>query len=148
MYVYPGPRMPKLSETIQNYVLMSYVQPARTRGQETIRINAGEVHRNLRWVNRVPSVCTTLASQRFQRETGLELIDRQGPPSGFGTRAEFTYRLSAVVKETETKRAPTLNDLYGLFSGMFPEPGGGEAWLRKERESLEFRRTQVDEERS
>lgn len=133
--------MPGLSEAVRDYVLNSYIRSARERGEETIRINAGDVHRSLRWVNRVPSVCTTLGSQRFQRETGLELIERKGPPSGFGTRAEFTYRIAPKVPESETgtEKKVTLEDLYGLFSGLFPEPGGMESFIRKEREAMKFR---------
>ena len=84
-----------LNEEVQRHVLSAYVRPAKVRGENRIRIKAGDVHRDLHWVNRVPSVCTTLGSKKFQRETGLELIEREGPPSGMGTRAVFTYRLSA-----------------------------------------------------
>lgn len=140
--------MPGLNEAVRDYVLNSYIRSARERGEEIIRINAGDVHRSLRWVNRVPSVCTTLGSQRFQRETGLELIERKGPPSGFGTRAEFTYRIAPEVLDSKTgaEKKVTLEDLYGLFSGLFQEPGGFEAFIRKERESMKFRWDTEDKE--
>ncbi|GGH16266.1 hypothetical protein GCM10011586_37960 [Silvibacterium dinghuense] len=141
MYVCEA-NVPGLNETVREYVLSQYVRPAREQGLDVVRINAGEVHRSLRWVNRVPSVCTALGSQRLQRETGLELIEKKGPPSGFGTRAEFTYRIArpeSTAGQDVAEKKVTLDDLYGLFSGMFPEPGGMEAWIRKERAAMTFR---------
>jgi len=134
-----------LSEEVQRYVKSTYLEPARHRGESTIRIKAGDVHRDLHWVNRVPSVCTTLSSKKFLRETGLELVSKEGPPSGFGTRAEFVYRLhpQGSLHSPETKHR-RFEALYGTLSTIFHEVGGGENFLRKEREKLHFRN--VDEE--
>lgn len=130
-----------LNEEVQKYVKATYLEPAKRRGESTVRIKAGDVHRDLHWVNRVPSVCTTLSSKKFQRETGLELISKEGPPSGFGTRAEFTYRLPArknlTPQETEKSR---FEALYGGLSDIFSELGGGEKFLRNEKEKLHFRK--------
>ncbi|HTV05029.1 MAG TPA: hypothetical protein VME86_06635 [Acidobacteriaceae bacterium] len=130
-----------LNEEIQEYVRKAYVNPARQRGETEVRIKAGDVHRSLHWSNRVPSVCTTLASQKFQRETGLKLISRDGPPSGYGTRAVFTYSFASagpVADRTEVKK-PTLETLYGILANVFQELGGGEKYLNNERKRLHFR---------
>ena len=132
-----------LNEEVQQYVLANYLGPAKARGENTIQIKAGDVHRELHWVNRVPSVCTTLGSKRFQRETGLELIKKEGPPSGMGTRVVFTYRLSGGVPH-ENRTAPQdprkslLDGLYGIAVDVFRELGGAEAFIRNEREQLHF----------
>jgi hypothetical protein len=130
-----------LNEEVQEYVRATYVRPAKERGEKTIRIQAGDVHRNLHWSNRVPSVCTTLASRKFQKETGLELISKQGPPSGYSTTVVYTYNLASKEppsKQPEAKK-PRLEALYGLLADVYRELGGGEKYLRNEREQLHFR---------
>jgi hypothetical protein len=130
-----------LSEEIQKYVKAAYLEPAKRRGESTIRIKAGDVHRDLHWVNRVPSVCTTLSSKKFQRQTGLELVSKEGPPSGFGTRVEFTYRLpSRENLQSHVPEKSRFDALYGKLSAVFSELGGGENFLRTERDRLHFRK--------
>ena len=130
-----------LSEQVIRHVQTTYLGPARERGEPTIRVKAGDVHRDLRWANRVPSVCTTLSSRKFQRAAGVELIAKDGPPSGQSTTVVFTYRLPAA--SAHTHRAPQsgrLEKLYGIASDIFRELGGGEKFVREEREKLNFRK--------
>jgi hypothetical protein len=128
-----------LNEEVQRHVLSAYVGPARLRGEDTVRIKAGDVHRDLHWVNRVPSVCTTLGSKKFQRETGLELIEKEGPPSGMGNRAVFTYKLSSgQVPDPSKPRKSLLEALYGTQADVYRQLGGGEKFIRSEREKLQF----------
>lgn len=131
-----------LNEEVQEYVRQTYLRSAEQRGETVVRIKAGDVHRSLHWSNRVPSVCTTLGSQKFQRETGLELISKEGPPSGYGTRAIFTYNFSPAraVRQTETTTKPSLEALYGVLGDVFKKLGGGEKFLREERKQLDFRK--------
>jgi hypothetical protein len=127
-----------LSEQVLQHVETAYILPARRRGETTIRITAGDVHRDLRWTNRVPSVCTTLGSKKFQKAIGAELVAKEGPPSGFGTRATFTYRLPAESSSAGGKRGALL-DLYGIAKDIFRDLGGGENFIRRERENFDFR---------
>jgi len=137
-----------LNEKVQQYVLFTYIGPAKVRGENTIRIKAGDVHRDLHWVNRVPSVCTTLGSKKFQRETGLELIDREGPPSGMGTRAVFTYKISSPGQASDPAKPKKslLEALYGTQADVYRQLGGGEKFIRSEREQLHFMKKEDDQE--
>jgi hypothetical protein len=129
----------QLNEEVQRHVVATYLHSAKKHGESTIRIRAGDVHRDLRWVNRVPSVCTTLGSKKFQRETGLELIAKEGPPSGMGTRVVFTYRLSSEKSVDDSSHKKSLFDgLYGIAADVFRELGGSEKFVRREREQLQF----------
>jgi len=130
-----------LSDQVLKHVQTTYVTPARQRGETTIRVIAGDVHRDLRWTNRVPSVCTTLASQKFQKTIGVELITREGPPSGFGTRSTFTYRLPSEDRSSDTggKKRGNLLALFGIAADVFRDLGGGENFIRKQRENFDFR---------
>ena len=138
-----------LNEEVQQHVRVTYLEPAKRRGESTIRITAGDIHRDLHWVNRVPSVCTTLTSQKFQRETGLKLVSKNTPPSGMGTRAVFTYQLSpqnAGGAQHGPKKS-RLEELYGTLADVFHELGGGENFVRSEREKLHFRNDEGDDTR-
>ncbi len=130
-----------LSEQVVKHVQNAYVAPARERGESTVRVKAGDVHRDLRWANRVPSVCTTLSSQKFQRAVGVELIAKDGPPSGQSTTVVFTYRLPAAGGHVRPGRHVSgLEKLYGIASDIFRELGGGEKFIHEEREKLNFRK--------
>jgi hypothetical protein len=137
-----GGNIKGLNEKVQQYILSAYLDPARKRGETTIRIKAGDVHRDLHWVNRVPSVCTTLGSKKFQRETGLELVSKEGPPSGYSTTVVYTYRLSSPESASDKSgpRKSRLEALYGTLAEVYRELGGSENFIHSERERLHFRK--------
>jgi hypothetical protein len=136
-----------LNEEVQKHVRVTYLEPAKRRGESTIRVVAGDIHRDLHWVNRVPSVCTTLTSQKFQRETGLKLLSKETPPSGMGTRAVYTYQVSPqkMSGNQQHPRKSRLEALYGTLADVFRELGGGENFIRSEREQLRFRNDEGDD---
>jgi hypothetical protein len=140
------------SEEVRKRVLDRYILPARDKGLQTVTVRAGDVHDQLHWNRRVPSVCQALSSRKFQREAGVELVDRSGPPSGLSPTVEFTFRLldqqgavqrapASPVADSSSSRnipsgkekAPTLLDLFGSGKEVFRKIGGGENLLRTER---------------
>jgi hypothetical protein len=131
----------KPTEQTKKHVISTYVQPARQRGEKTIQVRVGNVQKELGWTNRTPSVFSTLASKDFQQEAGVELIEKiGGPPSGGpSTTVQFVYQ---VLGESEqgapaAKAVPDgsgLTALYGLCAETFKALGGGEEFLRRERE--------------
>lgn len=130
--------MPSLSRKIAEHVLARYVEPARKGGQTTIEINAGEVHKALGLKNRVASVCTTLESLKFQRESRLFLSRTTGPISGRSTTVSFIYYLESPGRaagrpKPAKRRGEKLKALYGISAKTFRELGGGEEFLRRER---------------
>jgi len=135
----------KPTEKTKRHVIATYVAPARQRGDETIQVRVGNVEKELGWVNRVPSVFSTLSSKEFQREAGVELIEKRGgPPSGGpSTTVQFVYRVLSLSSEGDLpgKAVPKgigLMDLYGIGADAFKLLGGGEKYLRDEREELRF----------
>lgn len=138
--MYAGAVM-SLSEQIARHVVAKYVRPARESGQRTIEIRAGDVHRALGWKNRVASVCTTLESQKFQRESHLSLFHISGPESGRSTTVSFAYYVLDPNRQSEQQESTPpprngqkLKALYGIAAKTFRELGGGEEFLRRERE--------------
>ena len=123
----------KLFESVCKYVRREYVEPARRRGDVTIRIVAGEVHRALNLTNRVPSVCDALASRKFLEENGLAVESREGPPSGRSTTVTFVYRLKPGRTPAPKDVQVSFPALGGIAKEVFQSLSGGEAFIRRER---------------
>jgi len=129
------------TEATKRHVIATYVEPARQRGERTVEVRVGNVLKELGWSNRTPSVFSTLNSQAFQREAGIELIEKRGGPSSGGpsTTVRFVYRVLDDVPATQgnAKVVPNgagLLELYGVLADVYRELGGGEAYLKAERD--------------
>ncbi|MGA2537924.1 MAG: hypothetical protein ABSF53_18060 [Terracidiphilus sp.] len=129
------------TEQTKRHVIAAYVEPARQKGEKTIRVRVGSVQKELGWTNRIPSVFSTLLSREFQQEAGLELVEKiGGPPSGGpSTTVQFVYQVlgqkkDAISGEDLAPKRVGLRDLYGLCAETFKALGGGEEFLRRERE--------------
>ena len=123
------------SQRVREYAEQQFVRPARRRGESTVRIVAGEVHRALRLENRIPQVCAALKSGKFLVDNHLMLDRMEGPPSGMSTTATFTYRL-LDENHGESAESP-LNRLWGAGKDVFQSLGGGEAFIRAERDRFD-----------
>src|ERR1019366_8496445 len=120
------------SDLVRQHASEEYLAAARRRGDKTVSINVGKVHKALALNNRVPLVCAALGSKKFLTEHGLRILSKTGPPSGQSTTVTFTYE---IVKPESQK--PTADEawqsLRGIAKDIFASLGGGEAYLRRER---------------
>jgi hypothetical protein len=136
------------SDEIRKYAREKYVEPAIAKGEREVRVRAGDVHKAMALKNRVPVVCQALESKLFLKENNLVLESKEGPPSGLSTSVVFTYR---IEKEEPSRAAvsqpsalgkyknPALLELLklrGIGKELFASLGGGEEFLRTEREAL------------
>jgi hypothetical protein len=80
-----------LAEDIRNYCLLTYVEPARKKGQKLIKIRSGDVHRDLNYKNRYPLVCSSLGSNTFEEMAEVKRVQIDGPLNGANTL--FTFEL-------------------------------------------------------
>src|SRR5208283_2743803 len=134
----------KPTDQTKRHVIANYVQPARLRGQTTVQVRVGNVQKELGWTNRTPSVFSTLSSKDFQQEAGVELIEKHGGPASGGpsTTVQFVFRVldagtAKRVAQAAGKRIPNgagLEKLYGILEKEFKALGGGEAFLKAERD--------------
>ncbi len=123
------------SDLVREYARETYISPARRRRDKTVTINVGQVQKGVGLQNRVSLVCQALKSEKFLRAHGLRLISRTGPPSGQSTTVMYTYEfLDAQPSPAGQKDAWTR--LRGALKDVFAELGGGEAYLRNERDSF------------
>ena len=127
------------ADSIRSHVHARYIEPARQRGDETITVVAGAVLRDLQLRgDYAPSVCSALRARKFSAEYDLELIRVEGPKSKSSTTTAFTYRLPASSETGRPQPARNaIRDLRGIGKDMFGALGGGERWLRKEREAFD-----------
>lgn len=137
------PTETKPTDQTKRHVISRYVTPARAKGQSVLHVRVGTVQKELGWTNRTPSVFSTLISKEFQREAGVELMEKRGGPASGGpsTTVEFVYRIvgpPGAVPANQPKWPANPNGsgllaLYGKLANTFRELGGGEAFLKAER---------------
>jgi len=126
---------PTSADAIRIYAQKEYVEPARRKGEKRVQIIAGDVHRGMRLRNRVPNVCSVLGSRTFLEKNGLVIEEVSGPPSGMGTRVAYTYRFAEDKGASDQSSAGLdFGELRGLLKEALESLGGGESFLRRERE--------------
>jgi len=86
-----GLRQVTLADRIRAFVAKEYIQRARTAGQQQVTVLAGEVHRKMGLISRLPAVCSALRAGSFEVENRIKLEKADGPNQGASLR--LTYRL-------------------------------------------------------
>jgi hypothetical protein len=109
-----------------------YVLPARERKQKRFSIRAGDVVHELRLSGRAPAVCSALKSREFLKRNNLQLVEKSGPKSGQSTTVVYVYEFVDTKQPSVEKKDPWIQ-LRGVLKDVFAELGGGEAYLRAER---------------
>lgn len=78
-------------DIITQYTIDHYIKPAKTRGDYVVGIMSGDVHKALHMENALPTVCSKLGSNVFQREARVKRIALEGPTNR--AKALFVFRL-------------------------------------------------------
>jgi hypothetical protein len=125
-----------IAHRIREHLRSTYVNPARSRHESTIRIVAGEVLKALRLPNRAPAVCQVLRGRKFLAENNLVLEKQEGPPSGLSTTATFTYRLADQHQTPGDQAKSDWESLRGIAKEAFAAVGGAETFLMSERKKF------------
>ena len=118
---------------MREYAIKKYIEPARKRGETTVRIVAGDVERALGLSNRSAQVCSALRTDKFLKESHVSIEKVKGPAKQMSTTTEFTYRLLDTGPNPNSKATNPLSALYGIAKGVFA-PGEWEASIRYDRE--------------
>ena len=93
--------MPSKADEIRAYALERYVRPWRGSDEKRLAIRAGDVVREMGLHNATPNVCSSLASQRFQRDAGIVLVHRDGPHQS--TTTTFHYEPDRAIPDLPTR---------------------------------------------
>jgi hypothetical protein len=127
----------KLADKIRTHGREKYVVPALKKKIPRFSIRAGEVVRDLGigW-SRTPAVCSALKTHQFLEENGLRLVEMSGPKSGQTTTVTYTYEFADAEPATGKKAEDPWIQLRGAMKDILQKYGGGEAYLRQERENF------------
>lgn len=120
-----------MSDSVRQHATEAYVRPAKRRGGRRFSINVGDVHKAISLRNRVPLVCQALESEKFLRANELNLVSKTGPPSGQSTTVTYTYEF---VNNGSASNEDSWTRMRGALKQVFAKLGGGEKYLREERE--------------
>lgn len=128
-----------LADTIRSFVEENYIRPAQSRRDAQVIVTAGDVHRRMKLVNRIPAVCSALRSHELQERNRLRIVRDVAPPSGLSSTVEITYEWTDRAGTTKTTDVDTdpLLALRGTGRELFASLGGGEHFIRRERRSWE-----------
>lgn len=128
--------MAKTSDRIRAYGREKYVLPAQERHSPRFSIRTGDVVRDLKLHDRVRAVCSALKSRSFLKSNGLNLVEESGPPSGQSTTVIYTYEFADAPGTSAPAGQDAWAQLRGSLKEIFAGLGGGEAYLRREREGF------------
>jgi 5-methylcytosine-specific restriction enzyme B len=81
----------RLADEVRHYCKETYVDPGRERGEKTVTIRSGDVHKALNYRNRYPLVCSAIGSNLFEELCSVRRISVEGPLNGVSTL--FTFEL-------------------------------------------------------
>jgi hypothetical protein len=89
------PEEPTLADRIRRFVLKEYVEPARQKGDKTVRIVVRAVHKRMNLEQRYPAVIAALQSRAFVDSGRLKLpaSGKAVGVSAHGYRKEFQFEL-------------------------------------------------------
>jgi len=79
------------TDRIRQFAIDQYIKPARDRGDLTVTIRAGKIHRDLNLSSNLPAVCAALGTNKFVKMANIRRIAIDGPLNGASTL--FIYRL-------------------------------------------------------
>lgn len=122
------------SEKVREVADREYVRPAlRDRGPITIVVR--EIHEKLR-AEGFPSghtsqICTSLESEKFWKQRGLELRSPVGQPRRHSTAFEFRFAEGKGKRVRESSHEDPLLELMGVLRGAVRE--GADAFLAEMR---------------
>jgi hypothetical protein len=79
------------ADQIREYVLKTYIIPARQSGNSMATVHAKEIHAALGFGNRMPLVCGALDADKFLDYAQVTLVRRTGPKQG--STAEWVFEI-------------------------------------------------------
>jgi hypothetical protein len=120
------------SEKVREVAEWEYVRPARA-SKKNVQIVVGDLHRKLRSVGfpagHTNQICTSLESEKFWKERGLELCSPIGQPRRHSTVFEFRFVGGHNEAKPEAEVQDPLLELAGILKGAIKE--GADAFVKE-----------------
>jgi hypothetical protein len=122
------------SDRVREVAEREYVRPAR-EGKKPVQIVVGDLHRKLRSVGfpagHTNQICTSLESEKFWKERGLEMCSPLGQPRRHSTVFEFRFLGGRNEANPEVEAPDPLLELMGILKGAIKE--GADAFVKEMR---------------
>jgi hypothetical protein len=123
------------ADDIRRFAKEHYILPAKKRGDGSISVRVGDVHREMKLASLMPAVCSALKAKTFLEENDLKLESWQGPPSGQSSTVVYTYRWGPSQPPGPSKSL--FERMRGLAKDLFPSSSNEwEESVRRDRESF------------
>ena len=120
------------SERIRTVADREYVAPAKRAGKP-VKIVVGEINEKLRAegfpAGHTNQICTSLESEKFWKQRGLELCSPPGQPRRNTTAFEFRFDGSASATPPVKASPDPLLELAGVLKGAIRE--GAHAFVKE-----------------
>lgn len=82
------------ADQIRAFVIRSYVDPSRNRGEASVEIVSGDVHKAMGLQNKMPAVCAVLEAPAFAAQAKVKLLDRHSPIGSDKPSSTIRYRFA------------------------------------------------------
>ena len=77
------------ADNVRKYAKVTFVTPARQRGEKKVTFTAADVHRGLKLAARYPLVCSSIDAKKFEEFARVKLVKREGVKQGASARWTF-----------------------------------------------------------
>ena len=79
------------ADNIRKYAKVTFVTPARQRGEKRVTFSAMDIHRELTPPTAYPLICGAIDAKKFAEFARLELVKREGVKQG--ASAKWTFKV-------------------------------------------------------
>ena len=89
----PGAHAEKMAtaDSVRKYAKVTFITPARQRGEQRVTFSAADLHRGLDLHARYPLVCDAIDTKKFEEFARVKLVKREGVKQG--ASAKWTFKV-------------------------------------------------------
>ena len=91
----------KLADMIREYCIQTRILPARQENKELVSIRAGDIHKEMKLTQRMPSICEALQARTFETLANVKRINLAGPKNG--ANCIMTFKLCTDIPHLSKK---------------------------------------------
>lgn len=77
------------ADGVRKFAKVTYITPARQRGETRVSFTASDLHRGLNLHARYPLVCSAIDAKKFEEFARVSLVKREGVKQGASARWTF-----------------------------------------------------------
>jgi len=77
------------ADKVREYALITFIKPARNRGDKTVTFTATDIHKGMALQERFPLVCSAIDTDKFLEYASVNLVIREGPKQSSTVRWVF-----------------------------------------------------------